>query len=138
MIVVAAVAVATVVVYFAFGMPGMDHGGGSNGMASMDHSAIAAEVDEFASRLASSDAFVVNVHVPDEGSIEGTDAWIRYDEIVGDDRLPADRATPILLHCKTGRMLGEALTALMGAGYSDIVHLAGGMDAWVADGRSLE
>ena len=138
MIVVAAVALAAVVAYFAFGMPGMDHGGGSEGMASMDHSAMAVGVDEFASRLASSGAFVVNVHVPDEGSIEGTDAWIPYDEIVDDDRLPADRSTPILLYCKTARMSGDALTALIGAGYSDIVHLDGGMDAWVADGRSLE
>lgn len=138
MIGVAAVAVAAVVAYFAFGMPGMDHGGGSDGMASMDHSAMAVGVDEFASRLASSDAFVVNVHVPDEGSIEVTDAWIPYDEIVDDDRLPADRGTPILLYCKTGRMSGEVATALMDAGYSDVVHLDGGMDAWVAEGRSLE
>ena len=138
MIAVAAVAAAAVVAYFAFGMPGMDHGGGSDGMASMDHSAMTIGVDEFAFRLASSDAFVVNVHVPDEGSIEGTDAWIPYDEIVDDDRLPADRGTPILLYCKTGRMSAEAATALMDAGYSDVAHLDGGMDAWVAQGRSLE
>ena len=133
-----AVAVAAVVAYFAFGMPGMDHGGGSDGMASMDHSEMAVGVDQFASRLASSDAFVVNVHVPDEGSIEGTDASIAYDEIVGDDRLPDDRATPILLYCKTGRMSREAVTALMDAGYTDVVHLDGGMDAWVTAGRTLE
>ena len=137
MIVVAAVAVAAVVAYFALGMPGMDHGG-SDGMASMDHSAMAVSADDFASRLASPDAFVVNVHVPVEGSIEGTDARIPYDEIAGDDRLPADRATPILLYCKTGRMSEEARTALMSAGYADVVHLDGGMDAWVADGRSLQ
>jgi len=138
MIAVAAVAVAAVVAYFVLGMPGMDHGGGSDGMAPMDHSAMVVGVDEFASRLASSDAFVVNVHVPDQGSIAGTDEWIPYYEIAGDERLPADRDTPILLYCKTGRMSGEAATALMDAGYSDVVHLDGGMDAWVAEGRSLQ
>ena len=137
-IVFVALAVAAVVAYFAFGMPGMDHGGGSDGMASTDHSAMTLDVDEFASRLASSEVFVVNVHVPDEGSIEGTDAWIPYDEIVDDERLPGDRDTPILLYCKTGRMSGDAATALMDAGYSDVVQLDGGMDAWVAEGRSLE
>jgi phage shock protein E len=137
-IVIIALAVAAVVAYFALGMPGMDHGGGSDGMASMDHPAMAVGVDEFASRLASSDAFVVNVHVPDEGSIEGTDARVPYDEIVDDVRLPANRDTPILLYCKTGRMSWEAATALVDAGYSDVVHLDGGMDAWVAEGRSLE
>lgn len=138
MVAFAAVAVAAVVAYFALGMPGMDHGGGSGGMVSMDHSAMAVGVDEFASNLASSQAFVVNVHVPDEGSIKGTDASIPFDEIAADDRLPADRSTPILLYCKTGRMSEEAATALMDAGYTDVVHLDGGMDAWVAAGRALE
>lgn len=137
-IVLGAVVVAAVVAYFAFGMPGMDHGGGSAGMASMDPSEMTVSVDDFASRLASPDAFVVNVHVPDEGMIEGTDASIPYDEIVDDDRLPADKTTPILLYCKTGRMSGEASTALMEAGYADVVHLDGGMDAWVAAGRPLQ
>ena len=134
----AAVSLAAVVAYFAFGMPGMDHGGGSDGMASMDPSEMAVGVDEFASRLASSDTLVVNVHVPDEGSIEGTDASIPYDQVVGDERLPADRTAPILLYCETGRMSGEAAIALMDAGYSDVVHLDGGMDEWVAAGRRLE
>lgn len=138
LIVFAAVAVAAVVAYFAFGMPGMDHGGGAAGMASMDPSEMRVSVDDFASRLDAPEAFVVNVHVPDEGTIEGTDASIPYDEIIGDDRLPADKATPILLYCKTGRMSGEAATALMEAGYADVVHLDGGMDAWVAAGRSLQ
>ena len=135
---VAAVAVAALAGYFAVGMPGMGHDGESDGMASMDDSARALGVDEFASRLASPDAFVVNVHVPDEGSIEGTDASIPYDEIVADDRLPPDRSTPILLYCKTGRMSEEAATALMDAGYTNVVHLDGGMDAWVAAGRTLQ
>lgn len=137
-IVAAAVAVAAVVAYFAFGMPGMDHDARSTGMGSMDASDMAVGVEEFASRLASSDSFVVNVHVPDEGSIEGTDASIPYDEIVGDGRLPSDKATPILLYCKTGRMSGEAAIGLMNAGYTDVVHLKGGMDAWVAAGRALQ
>lgn len=134
-------AIAAIVAYFTFGMPGMDHGAGSSGMAgmaSMDRSEMTVGVDEFASRMASSEAFVVNVHVPDEGSIKGTDAAIPYDAIVGDDRLPADKATPVLLYCKTGRMSATAVSALMGAGYTDVVHLDGGMDAWVAAGRSLQ
>ena len=48
---------------------------------------------EFAAALA--DAFDVNVHVPDEGSIAGTDAAIPYDEVR--DRsaeLPQDRDAP--------------------------------------------
>ena len=136
-IVVATAAVAAIVAYFALGMPGMDHSGGTTDMESMDHSAMAVGVDEFAARMESTDAFVVNVHVPDEDAIVGTDAAIPYRTIDADDGLPKDKSAPVLLYCKTGRMSGEAATALMGAGYTDVVHLEGGMDAWVAAGRSL-
>lgn len=91
---------------------------------------------EFAAALAN--AFVVNVHVPDEGSIAGTDAAIPFDE-VGDRvaELPQDRAATLAVYCKTGRMSAEAVATLRGLGYTDIVELSGGMDAWVADGREL-
>lgn len=121
--------------YFALGMPGMDHGG--SGMAGMDVADMAVGVDDFSDRMAAPDAFVVNVHVPDEGSIPETDATIAYDRIVGDDGLPEDRSTPILVYCKTGRMSADAATALMEAGYRDVVYLDGGMDAWEASGRPL-
>ena len=129
------VALVFLVGYFALGMPGMDHGGA--GMDAMGASDMAVGVDDFARRMAESDAFVVNVHVPDEGGIAGTDAAIPYDRVAGDARLPDDTATPIVLYCQTGRMSGEAATALMDAGYADVVHLDGGMDAWVAAGRSI-
>lgn len=135
-IVALGVVVAAVVGYFALGMPGMDHGGG--GMAAMDASDMAVNVDRFAVLAADADAFVVNVHVPAEGSIAATDAAIPYDRIVGDSRLPEGKSTPILLYCKTGRMSAEAATALMGVGYIDVVYLDGGMDAWVGAGRPLE
>lgn len=137
-IVMLVVGLVIVVGYFALGMPGMDHGAsGGAGMGAMDASDMAVGSDDFATRMAEPDAFVVNVHVPDEGGIPGTDAAIPYDEVDGDARLPDDLATPIRLYCKTGRMSAEAATALMDAGYTDVVHLDGGMDAWMAAGRPL-
>ena len=127
-------AVAVVVGYFALGMPGMDHGGGAR--TAVAEPAIG--VEDFARAMTDPAAFVVNVHVPDEGSIGGTDAAIPYDRIVGDARLPDDMAAPLLLYCKTGRMSAQAVESLRNAGYADVVHLEGGMDAWVAAGRSLE
>lgn len=133
------IGIIAVVAYFALGMPGMGHGAnGSAGVAAMRPSEMAVDVDDFAARMEASDAFVVNVHVPDEGSIAGTDEAIPYDQVVGDDRLPTNRSTPILLYCKTGRMSGDAAVALMEGGYRNVVHLDGGMDAWTAAGRPLE
>lgn len=88
--------------------------------------------------LADADTFVVNVHVPDQGAIAGTDAAIPYDEVR--DRsaeLPPDLDTPVAVYCKSGRMSAEAAATLQELGYTDIVELSGGMDAWIADGRQL-
>ncbi len=43
--------------------------------------------------------------------------------------LPSDKQ--VVLHCKTGVRSAEALAVLKGAGYSDAVHVGGGVVAWV-------
>ncbi|MBB4929894.1 adenylyltransferase/sulfurtransferase [Lipingzhangella halophila] len=44
-------------------------------------------------------------------------------------KLPQDKQ--IVLHCKSGARSAEALSALKGAGFSDAVHVGGGVLAWV-------
>ncbi len=39
--------------------------------------------------------------------------------------------TPVVLHCKSGVRSAEALAVLHGAGYSDAIHVGGGVVAWV-------
>ncbi len=95
------------------------------------------DVSTFASRLEAPDTFAVNVHVPYEGEIEGTDAFIPFDQIAGDDRLPSDPASEILLYCRSGSMSAIAAQALSNAGYTNIVDLDGGMVAWEASGRAI-
>jgi adenylyltransferase/sulfurtransferase len=38
----------------------------------------------------------------------------------------------VVLHCKTGVRSAEALAIAKGAGYSDAVHVGGGVSAWVS------
>ncbi len=45
------------------------------------------------------------------------------------EKLPSDKQ--IVLHCKSGVRSAEALAVLKGAGYSDAVHVGGGIVAWV-------
>ena len=93
---------------------------------------------EFAALVADEDVVTVNVHVPDEGSIPGTDAAIPFDRIstsVGD--LPQELSTPLAVYCRTGQMSLEAVKTLQRLGYTDVVELRGGMEAWTADGRDL-
>lgn len=133
------IVIISVVGYFALGMPGMDHSTSSTD--SIDHNSMMVLVRlsprEFAAQMEDPDALVVNVHVPDEGGVEGTDAIIAYDRIVGDARLPASKDTRILLYCRTGRMSESAGRALLDAGYARVSHLDGGMDAWERAGFTL-
>jgi adenylyltransferase/sulfurtransferase len=44
--------------------------------------------------------------------------------------LPSDK--PIVLHCKSGVRSAEVLAVVQGAGFSDAVHVGGGVVAWVS------
>lgn len=70
----------------------------------------------FAAEIASGDRFVVNVHTPDEGRIDGTDADIRFNQL--EERtaeLPQDRAAPVAVYCRTGTMSETAIDTLVGS-----------------------
>jgi len=93
---------------------------------------------EFAAAVAEPDRVTVNVHVPFEGDIPGTDMSIPFDLIAEQiHRLPADRATPLAIYCRSGPMSTTAAATLDGLGYHNIIELRGGMRAWQADGRPL-
>lgn len=92
---------------------------------------------EFDDVIAADDAIVLNVHLPYEGHIEGTDAFIPFDEIASSP-LPDDLNQPIALYCRSGNMSATAARTLVEMGYTDVVDLEGGMNAWVETGRPLE
>ncbi len=92
--------------------------------------------EQFAARMGDA-AQVINVHVPYEGELEHTDAFIPFDRILGDDRLTADKRSEVFLYCKSGRMSEIAGNALNQAGYTNVSHLEGGMKAWEAAGKPL-
>lgn len=92
-----------------------------------------------AEMLKSKDFLFVNVHIPYEGEIEQTDAFIPYEERgpqrVGD--YPADKNARIVLYCRSGRMSSVVAQELVKAGYTDVSHLEGGMADWKAAGYPL-
>lgn len=128
------------ILYFALGMPGMDHGSNSSmdGMDMSSDSSAHRIVDPamFASALAEPGAVVINVHVPYDGEIDGTHLFMPFDEI-DEAVLPSDRDTPLVVYCRSGSMSSTAIVTLVGLGYTNIVELDGGMNAWKASGRSV-
>lgn len=133
-------AVALVIGYFALGMPGMDHSVGTStghDMSAMTPTIFQLPPGPFNEAIITKNALVVNVHIPYEGEIDGTDAFIAFDEIQNSAELPTDLSQPIRLYCKTGRMSQIAGLTLAQMGYTDVAHLVGGMDAWTESGRAL-
>jgi rhodanese-related sulfurtransferase len=136
--VVAAVAIVCVAL-----VSGCSSGGGETstaqdkGKASTTEAFARLDPAAFAERMNDQSAVVINVHIPYEDELEQTDAFIPYDKILGDARLPKDKDSEILLYCRSGRMSEEAGAALHDAGYTNIAHLEGGMRGWEAAGRKL-
>jgi rhodanese-related sulfurtransferase len=97
--------------------------------------------DELNTMLKNKDFVFVNVHIPFEGNIAGTDLSIAYNEItdpVNLAQLPADKNAKIVLYCRSGRMSQMAAEALVKLGYTNIWDLAGGMVDWERAGNELE
>jgi len=93
--------------------------------------------DEFAAKVAEPAVVTINVHVPDEGSIRGTDLAIPYDRIEARRTELPPASTPLAVYCRSGRMSAIAARTLARFGYARISELAGGMEAWAQSGRRL-
>ncbi|HSR47722.1 MAG TPA: rhodanese-like domain-containing protein [Anaerolineales bacterium] len=95
--------------------------------------------DELSAMFESKDFFFVNTHIPYEGEIAQTDAFIAYDDLAAYDQgFPADRDAKIVLYCRSGRMSAIAAEELARRGYTNLYNLDGGMAAWEQAGYPLE
>lgn len=94
-------------------------------------------VQQLAGMLEDKGLTLVNVHVPYEGEIPHTDLFIAYDEIAAHlDQLP-DEDAPIVLYCRSGGMSTFAAEELAELGYTNVMEVDGGFNAWKDAGYEL-
>ena len=101
--------------------------------AALDSTITAAELKELLDRKPD-DIFLVDVREKNEYeivSIPGATLIPKGEFLNGKafEQLPQDKR--VVLHCKSGVRSAEALAAVKAAGFSDAVHVGGGVLAWV-------
>jgi rhodanese-related sulfurtransferase len=88
--------------------------------------------------LEKKDVFIVNVHVPYEGEIAGTDAFLPFDQVEKQRHLlPVKKDAKIVLYCMSDRMSTIASRTLVRLGYTNVWNLMGGMVEWKRQGYPL-
>lgn len=81
---------------------------------------------------------LINVHIPYEGEIPGTDMFIPYTDTEARAlRALPDKAARIVVYCQTGRMSAITASVLVRLGYTNVFNLDGGMAAWKQAGYPL-
>ncbi len=96
-------------------------------------------VEELKASMENEDIFLVNVHIPFEGNIPGTDLFVPYNEINENISLfPVDKDHKIVVYCKAGSMGKDAAQALIALGYTNVWNLSGGYEAWKEAGLSFK
>ena len=84
--------------------------------------------DQLNQMLKSKDLFLLDVHIPEQRHIKGTDEFIPYDEIDGyEDKLPRNKEAKIVVYCHSGIMSEIAAKTLLGLGYTNVYNLEKGI-----------
>lgn len=88
-------------------------------------------VDELNQQLKNKDFTLIDVHIPEQEHLNGTDTFIPYDDIENQlDKLPSDKNSKIVLYCRTGRMSQIAAEKLAEKGYTNVYNIIGGIVEW--------
>src|SRR3989344_3476610 len=95
--------------------------------------------EEFEKVIQNESVFLLNVHIPYSGEINGTDEIIEDWENLGKymEKLPMDVSVPIAVYCRSGKMSADASKQLLEMGYQKIYELDGGMTAWEESGKKI-
>jgi len=87
--------------------------------------------EELKAMLAHKDFFLLDVHIPEQAYIPGTDAFIDFRKIKQNRHLlPAVKEIKIVVYCRGGGMSRAAVRDLNELGYTNVFDLQGGTKAY--------
>lgn len=93
-------------------------------------------------RLANGEALLLDVREPDEyrqghlaGAINIPRGMLEF-KISADPQLQ-NLSRPIIVYCKTSGRAALSVVAMQSMGFANVVSLAGGFDAWAAEGHPV-
>ena len=88
--------------------------------------------EKFDGMLQKKDFVLIDVHIPEQDHINGTDLFIPYNDIENfKDQLPKNKNEKIVVYCRSGSMSRAASYILAEHGYNNIYDLIGGKNAYV-------
>jgi rhodanese-related sulfurtransferase len=94
---------------------------------------------ELNSMMQDKDFVLIDVHIPQQERIKGTDDFIPYNEIENNlNKLPKDKDAKIVLYCRSGSMSDAATKELVALGYTNVYDLEGGTNAYRQAGYQFE
>lgn len=85
----------------------------------------------FDSMLENKDFILIDVHIPEQAHIAGTDQFIPFNEIEDNlAKLPQNKDSKIVVYCRSGSMSRAAAYTLAEMGYTNVYDLVGGKIAY--------
>ncbi len=91
--------------------------------------------EELEKMLQNKDFVLIDVHIPEQEHIPGTDYMIAYNEIDKFIQNFPDKKTKIVLYCRSDSMSTKTAKELIKRGYENIYNLEGGMNQWKMEKR---
>ena len=96
-------------------------------------------VNDLKLMLENKDFTLIDVHIPEQVHVPGTDAMIPFNQIGSRvNELPVDKNSKIVLYCRSGNMSQTAAKTLIEMGYTNVYNVVGGMNAWQGAGYEID
>lgn len=87
--------------------------------------------NELKARMDEKDFFLLDVHIPEQTHIDGTDAFIPFTDVASRlDELPQDKTKEVIVYCRSGSMSQVAAQTLIDQGYTNVSYLEGGLNEY--------